>query len=216
VAQAIEIAVNGTNQDQSEHVSLFAAAQVALQTAWTGTDAAASAASGVQQAIQIATTGTTQEQTDHAAAMAAAYVALQTAWAGTAAAAAAQSSSGTNSHMKAGFSFVIDGAGAVITSGFKGNVEVPFGMWINQWTLVADQAGSLVVDVTKSNAYAGFPVVASITDADRPTLNNAQKNQNTNPSAWVRQLNEGDIVGFTVVGAGTVQNATIALSGTRS
>lgn len=220
--QAMAISVDGTNS--ADYAGSLA--YTALQTAWSGTAAAALAAAAAVVASNQA--GQAQTTADYAAtiaiagtnaaaaaqasanqAQATANTALTTAWAGTAA-------SEANAHEGVGFSFVIDGAGAEILQGFKGNVEIPFAMRINEWTIVADQAGSCVVDLAKSNGYAGFPTQVSITANDKPTLDNAQKNRNTNPDTWDRSLAKGDIVGYTVLGAGTVQSVTVALSGTRS
>ena len=45
--------------------------------------------------------------------------------------------------------FVIDGGGAAIATGIKGDLEIPFACTINQVTLLADQSGSIVVDIWK-------------------------------------------------------------------
>lgn len=223
---AFSIAIAGTNAAASAQAEAEAAnslAYTALMTAWNGTN-------GVDQAIQIAVAGTNAAQSGIATALAAAGAALSSANAAQSTATGARTVadaafaiavSGTNAanvnaHERTGLSYVIDGAGAEIVQGFKGYVEIPFAMWITGWTIVAEQAGSCVVDILKSNGYGGFPTTSSITDNDKPTLNNAQKNQNTDPSAWVRALGQGDLLGFTVLGAGTVQSVTVALSGTRS
>lgn len=219
VDQAIQIAVNGTNAAAAGISAASAAAaaaqstansaQSAASTAQSAADAAQSSASAAQVSANAAQVSANGAQTAANAAQATGSAALVVAWAGTAAAA-------VNAHERVGCSYVIDGAGAEIVQGFKGFVEIPFAMWVTGWTIVAEQAGSCVVDIVKSNGYAGFPTTVSIVDNDRPTLNNTQKNQNTNPSAWVRAIGQGDLLGFTVLGAGTVQSVTVALSGTRS
>ena len=47
--------------------------------------------------------------------------------------------------------FIIDGGGALITTGVKGSVEVPFSCTIAAWTLLADVSGSIVVDIWKDS-----------------------------------------------------------------
>jgi hypothetical protein len=55
----------------------------------------------------------------------------------------------------------VDGGGSVLTTGSKGFVYVPYNCSISSWVVVADQAGSVVVDVKRSS-YSGFPTTASI------------------------------------------------------
>src|SRR5262249_43435326 len=55
-----------------------------------------------------------------------------------------------------GIEFIIDGGGAVITTGIKGDLAIPFACTLNEATLLADQSGNAVVDVWKSN-FAAFP-----------------------------------------------------------
>jgi hypothetical protein len=201
---ALVIASAGTNLGQHAND----VATVALQTSWAGTQAANYAAS-----VAVACTIAGNE------ARKVADKALLTAWSGTNGANAALTIAiaGTNAAKgPCGFSFVIDGGGAVITTGLKGYIEIPFGMWLTRWTILGDQSGNIVVDVLKSSGYAGFPTVPSIAASAKPTLSGVQKNENTTLVGWTRQLNQGDIIGFTVNSASTVLLTTVALAGTRS
>jgi hypothetical protein len=241
VAEAIQIAVNGTNSAAAAIASVAssaAAAQASADTAQITASAAQSSANAAQSsadtaentalsaqsssngartvadaAFSIAVAGTNAAATAQSTANSAnaqASAALQTAWSGTSAANSAL-------HANCGFSFVVDGGGAPILTGFKGYVSMPFNMWVTGWTLVADQSGTLIVDVLKSNGYAGFPTAPSIADSDKPTLNNTQQNRNVAITSWTQQqFNQGDLVGFTVNTAGTVQIATVAINGTRN
>lgn len=201
---AMAVATAGTNAA----AAASNVANAALRTAWSGTE-------GADSAFAVAVAGTLAGEQ----ARSVADIALLTAWSGTegANAALAIAVAGTlAANGGCGFSFVIDGGGAAITTGFKGYVEVPFGMWITRWTIVADQSGSAVVDVLKSSGYAGFPTVPSIAASAKPTLSSQQKNQDTTLTGWTRQINGGDIVGFTVNSAATAQIVTVAIAGTRS
>jgi hypothetical protein len=241
VGQAIEIAVNGTNSATAAIASVASeaaaaqasadaaqitasaaqgsanAAQSSADTAESTALAAQSSATGARTvadaAFSIAVAGTSAANAALATANGAnglANTALQTAWAGTNAANSAQ-------HANCGFSFVVDGGGAPILTGFKGYVSMPFNMWVTGWTVVADQSGTFIADVLKSNGYAGFPTAPSAADGDKPTLNNTQQNRNVAITVWTQQqFNQGDLVGFIVNTAGTVQIATIALNGTRN
>jgi len=45
--------------------------------------------------------------------------------------------------------FIIDGGASAITTGEKGHLEIPFACTIQQVTMLADQSGSIVVDIWK-------------------------------------------------------------------
>ena len=107
--------------------------------------------------------------------------------------------------------FIIDGGGAAVTTGTKGYVVVDLNCTINSWTILSDSTGSVVVDV-KRCTYANFPTTTSITDADKPTLFNARKNQNNTLSSWTSvSIVSGDILEFVVDSASTATRVTIDL-----
>jgi len=109
-----------------------------------------------------------------------------------------------------GFGLTIDGAGSAILPGSKGYVRVPYPCNIKGWTILGDQAGSIVVDVKKC-AYAGFPVTASIAGAEKPTLVAAQKGQLLTLTLWTIALLAGDIIEFVVDSATTVTRVNLAV-----
>lgn len=111
--------------------------------------------------------------------------------------------------------YVIDGGGSAITTGSKGFVEIPFACTVNDWTIVADQSGSIVVDVKRAT-YSNFPTTASIAGSEKPTLSSVQKNQDTSLSTWTTSIAAGDILEFVVDSATTVQRVTLALQVTRA
>ncbi|HLF05237.1 MAG TPA: hypothetical protein VI855_08485, partial [Dehalococcoidia bacterium] len=88
--------------------------------------------------------------------------------------------------------FIIDGGGSAITTGQKGHVEIPFPMTITGWTILADQSGSIVVDVWK-DTYANFPptVADTIAGTEKPTLASVQKNQDLALGTWTTALAAG-------------------------
>lgn len=108
--------------------------------------------------------------------------------------------------------FVIDGGGAVITTGVKGYLEIPFACTIIAATLLADQSGSIVVDIWK-DTYANYPPTDadSITSATPPTISSATKSQDTTLSSWTTSITAGDILGFNVDSATTVTRVTLSL-----
>jgi hypothetical protein len=113
--------------------------------------------------------------------------------------------------------FIIDGGGSVITTGEKGQVELPFAMAITGWTILADQVGSIVVDVWK-DTYANYPPTNadSIAGTEKPTLSSAQNNQDLSLTTWTTDVATGDILAFEVESATTVTRVTVALRGRKT
>lgn len=109
------------------------------------------------------------------------------------------------------FNFEVDGAGSAITTGVKGQWNVPVNCTITGWVLTSDVSGSCVVDVLRST-YAGFPTTASIAGSDKPTLSSAQKNENLSVSAWTTALNAGDQLQINVNSASTVTRVNLTLN----
>jgi len=112
----------------------------------------------------------------------------------------------------ASLTFVIDGGGSAISTGEKGHLEVPFACTILQATLLADQSGSIVVDIWK-DTYANFPPTDadSITASAPPTISSAQKSQDSMLSGWTTSIAAGDILAFNVDSAATITRCTVAL-----
>jgi len=108
--------------------------------------------------------------------------------------------------------FVIDGGGVAITTGIKGDlIDLPACVIVG-WTIVADQTGSIVIDVWK-DTYANFPPVDadSIAASALPTLSSATKNQNSTLTGWTTTINSGDTLRFNVDSASTVTRVTVCL-----
>jgi hypothetical protein len=107
---------------------------------------------------------------------------------------------------------IIDGGGAVITTGMKACIEVPFACTIERATIVADVSGSVVVDIWK-DTYANYPatVADTITAAAKPTLSAAIKNQDSTLTGWTTAVAAGDWLCFNVDSATTVTRVTVSL-----
>jgi len=93
------------------------------------------------------------------------------------------------------------GGGGVITTGSKGYTRLPAAGIITKVTLLADQAGTIALDIKKST-YKGFPTTTSICASSKPTLTSAQSYEDANLRGWNTQVNAGDIIEF-VVDSGT-------------
>jgi hypothetical protein len=112
--------------------------------------------------------------------------------------------------------FIIDGAGTVINTGNSGYIQVPFNCVVTQWTLLADVTSSIVVDVQRTTLVNFNPpthpsVSDSIAAGSPPTLSSQISKSSTATSNW-STLNQGDILGITVLSASSVHRATLALT----
>lgn len=117
--------------------------------------------------------------------------------------------------------FLIDGGGGVIGTGLKGYFTVDYNCTINQATLLADQTGSVVVNIWKTT-FANFapgthPVAADkITSTTPPTISAAAKSQDSTLTSWTTAITAGDILAFNVDSCATIQRVTLGLKVTRS
>lgn len=113
--------------------------------------------------------------------------------------------------------FVIDGAGSAITTGEKGHLEITFACTIVQVTLMADQPGSIVIDIWK-DTYANFPPTDadSITASAPPTISSAQKSQDSTLTGWTTAIAAGDILAYNVDSCTTITRVTLSLKVTKT
>jgi hypothetical protein len=113
--------------------------------------------------------------------------------------------------------FVIDGGGAVLTTGVKGDLIVDFACTINSVTLLADQSGSVVVNIWK-DTYANYPPVVGdkITASAPPTITTATKSQDATLTGWTTAITAGDTLRFNVDSVTTIQRVTLTLKVTRA
>lgn len=106
---------------------------------------------------------------------------------------------------------VIDGGGSVITTGQKGYIKCPYAGTITAAYLIADQSGSIVVDVWKI-ASGSIPTVANtITASALPTLSSAQQSTDGTLTGWTTSVSAGDVFGWNVNSASTVIRVTLQL-----
>lgn len=113
--------------------------------------------------------------------------------------------------------YVIDGSGSAITTGVKGFLEIPFACTITRATTLADQTGSIVIDIWK-DTYANYPptVADTITASAKPTLSSATKAQDATLTGWTTSIAAGDVLGFNVDSATTVTRVTLSLRVTKT
>jgi hypothetical protein len=114
------------------------------------------------------------------------------------------------------FGITIDGAGSIISTGIQGDIQVPYSMSIDSWTLIADQTGSIVIDVWK-DTYANYPatVADTITGSAKPTISSNNKAQSSTLTGWTTTVDAGDIVRFNVDSVSILTKATLIIKGTQ-
>jgi hypothetical protein len=119
---------------------------------------------------------------------------------------------------KAGIHVTIDGGGSAITTGIKGEVVVPYACTITSYTALADQSGSIVVDIWK-DTYANYPPTDadSITASAPVTISAATKAQDSTLTGWStgKNISAGDILRFNVDSAATITRLQIIIEVTR-
>lgn len=108
--------------------------------------------------------------------------------------------------------FVIDGGGSAITTGIKGDVQFSEACTITNATLLADQTGSIVIDLWK-DTYGNFPPTDadSITASAPPTLSSAVSSSDSTLTGWTTSVSAGDIIRFNVDSVSTVERVTLIL-----
>lgn len=101
--------------------------------------------------------------------------------------------------------FTIYQNGSVLTAGIKADIYVPFSGTIIGVTLLADQTGSVVLDVWKK-AYANYPplLADTITASAKPTLSSAVKYRDTTLTGWNTSISAGDCLRLNFDSAGTI------------
>jgi len=121
------------------------------------------------------------------------------------------------SAVQATLSIVIDGGGSAISTGVKGDSMIPWAYTITSWDIVADQSGSIVIDLWK-DTYANFPptVADTITGSAKPTLSSAVTAQSSTLTGWTTTGSRGDYIRWNVDSASTVTRAVLTLYLTRS
>lgn len=109
-----------------------------------------------------------------------------------------------------------DGGGAAIVAGSQAEVVVPYDCTITKATLLADQIGSIVIDVWK-DTYTNYPpnISDSITAAAAPTISGAVKSQDSTLTGWTTAITAGDVVKFNVYSCSVIERATILLEVTK-
>lgn len=107
---------------------------------------------------------------------------------------------------------VLDGGGSAITTGVKLDLSCPFACTITGVRCLADQSGSIVVDVWK-DTYANYPptIADTIVASAKPTITTAAKSEDTTLTGWTTSVSAGDTFRFNVDSCTTITRLTLTL-----
>lgn len=108
--------------------------------------------------------------------------------------------------------FIIDNSGTVLATGIKGDLQIPFACTITGVTALADQSGSVVVDIWK-DSYANYPPTDadSITASAPVTISAATKSTDTTLTGWTTAISADNILRFNVDSVTTITRVCIML-----
>jgi len=112
------------------------------------------------------------------------------------------------SNEQEGISFIIDGGGVAITTGIKGDIEIPFNCYIKNGHILADVSGSIRIDMWK-DVYANYPPVAGDI-LDYYYITSAIKGEFT-PTPGAFTFAKGDILRINVYSCTTITRCTLSL-----
>lgn len=110
----------------------------------------------------------------------------------------------------------LDGGGVVIPTGVVQDLFVPFACTIVANTMLADQTGTIAIDIWKA-PYGSFPptVANTIVASATPTITNAVSSQDNILSGWTTGVAAGDTLRFSVSTAVTVTRCIVELTVTK-
>ena len=107
---------------------------------------------------------------------------------------------------------VMDGNTYTLGTGIAARFVVPKDLTITQVTLLADQTGSIVIDIWK-DTYANYPPTNAdtITGGSEPTISSAIKYQDGTLSGWTTGLTSGDTLIVNIDSVTTITYCTMML-----
>lgn len=111
----------------------------------------------------------------------------------------------------------ITGNGTVISTGIKGDIYVPYTCTITAATMLADQTGSIVVDIWK-DVFGSYPPTVSDTiintgaGGTKPTISGATNSQDNTLAHWTTSITAGDCLRYNVDSSGSITRLTLVLT----
>lgn len=112
---------------------------------------------------------------------------------------------------------VLDNGGVALLASTKADVYVPFACTIQEWTILADVSGSIVLDLWM-DTYANYPptVADTITAAAKPTVTTAVKGQSSTLTGWTTAVPAGDSIRVNVDSITSITRAVLTLKCVRT
>lgn len=112
--------------------------------------------------------------------------------------------------------FTVNGNGTVPATGICGDLTAAYDMVLTNVTVLADQSGSMVLDIWK-DTYAHYPptVADTITASALPTLSSALKYSDSTLTGWTTTVTAGDTFRFNINSITSITRFTVILKGTR-
>ena len=112
---------------------------------------------------------------------------------------------------------VLGAIGQALSTGVKGYLAVLHAGTIISVEMLADQSGSVVVDVWK-DTYANYPptVADTITAAAKPTISAADKSTDSTLTGWTTGVSATNTLRFNVDSCATITRCTLTLVMTRT
>jgi hypothetical protein len=114
--------------------------------------------------------------------------------------------------------FIFSAGGGTIATGIAGDLLIPFSCQITEWTLLADQAGTVTIDIWE-DTYANYPptVADSITGSGKPSISPSGIKAQSAPTGWTSTtINAGDILRFNVDAVTLITRLTLTLKAKRT
>jgi hypothetical protein len=123
----------------------------------------------------------------------------------------------TTNQKRSALGISIDGGGSAITTGIKGDIYVPYDCTVESWTILADQTGSIEIDVW-SDTYANYPPTSAdigLFGESPPRISSAIKATSTDfgdsPSGADTSISAGTTLRFNVNSISSITRATLTL-----
>lgn len=106
-----------------------------------------------------------------------------------------------------------DGNGGQVSSGYKGQIIIPYPGVIHSWILMSDIVGTCTVDIWKCPSPSYPTLSDSITNGNKLTLTGQKINEGLDLSLWSSlKITRNDIIGFNIDSIdGTIGKLTILL-----
>jgi hypothetical protein len=88
---------------------------------------------------------------------------------------------------------------------------------VTAWTIIADQVGSIVIDIWK-DTLANYPPtdLDSMTGSVQPTITADDQASGATLTGWDTTIDAGDVLYFNVDSCSTIQEATLILTVTKT